>query len=111
MSQIHRSPGFITSTLIGKNVNGETIKEFEASHGTASDIWQMHMNGNETSCNPLGLIEALVSSIEFAEHIGEKNQNYLSLPKPANVNTSTLVKVKEQRIFLVKWRDNRRVYI
>ncbi len=32
-SQIHRSPGFITSNLIGKSKSGSMIKEFEASHG------------------------------------------------------------------------------
>ena len=34
ISQVHRSPGFITSNLIGKSESGSLIKEFEASHGT-----------------------------------------------------------------------------
>jgi len=34
VAQVHRSPGFITSNLIGKKEDGSMIKEFEASHGT-----------------------------------------------------------------------------
>ena len=34
ISQVHRSPGFITSNLMGVAVDGTPIKEFEASHGT-----------------------------------------------------------------------------
>ena len=34
VAQVHRSPGFITSNLIGKREDGAMIKEFEASHGT-----------------------------------------------------------------------------
>ena len=30
IAQIHRSPGFITSNLIGKSASGSRIKEFEA---------------------------------------------------------------------------------
>jgi isocitrate dehydrogenase len=36
VSQVHRSPGFITSNLIGKTDDGTKIMEFEASHGTVS---------------------------------------------------------------------------
>ena len=34
VSQVHRSPGFISSNLIGKREDGVKIMEFEASHGT-----------------------------------------------------------------------------
>lgn len=33
IAQIHRSPGFITSNLIGKSASGSMIKEFEARYG------------------------------------------------------------------------------
>merc|ERR1719329_1487573 len=36
VAQIHRSPGFITSNLIGKAADGRIIKEYEASHGTVA---------------------------------------------------------------------------
>ena len=36
VAQVHRSPGFITSNLIGKAADGRLIKEFEASHGALS---------------------------------------------------------------------------
>merc|ERR1719421_959410 len=51
VAQMHRSPGFITSNLIGKNEDGTLIKEFEASHGTVADLWADHLAGKETSLN------------------------------------------------------------
>jgi isocitrate dehydrogenase len=49
VAQVHRSPGFITSNLIGKNDDGSMIKEFEASHGTVADLWEAHKRGEDTS--------------------------------------------------------------
>ena len=66
IAQIHRSPGFITSNLIGKNDDGSLIKEFEASHGTVADMWHAHLEGKETSLNPLGLVEALIGAIQHS---------------------------------------------
>uniref|UniRef100_A0A7S3PF85 EF-hand domain-containing protein n=1 Tax=Aplanochytrium stocchinoi TaxID=215587 RepID=A0A7S3PF85_9STRA len=69
IAQVHRSPGFITSNLIGKNDDGSLIKEFEASHGTVTDMWEDTQNGIETSLNPLGLVEALIGAIEHSVHL------------------------------------------
>jgi len=66
IAQIHRSPGFITSNLVGKAPDGSLIKEFEASHGTVSDMWFAHQAGQETSLNPLGLVEALIGAIQHS---------------------------------------------
>jgi isocitrate dehydrogenase len=66
IAQIHRSPGFITSNLVGKNDDGTLIKEFEASHGTVSDLWNDHLAGKETSLNPLGLVEAMIGAMQHA---------------------------------------------
>ncbi len=66
VAQIHRSPGFITSNLIGKAPDGRMVKEFEASHGTVTDLWNMHLAGKETSLNPLGLVEALIGAMQHA---------------------------------------------
>lgn len=66
IAQVHRSPGFITSNLVGRNDDGTLIKEFEASHGTVSDLWHLHLEGKETSLNPLGLVEAMVGAMEHA---------------------------------------------
>lgn len=66
VAQVHRSPGFITSNLIGKNDDGSLIKEFEASHGTVADLWKMHLDGEETSFNPLGMAEALMGALDHA---------------------------------------------
>ena len=66
IAQIHRSPGFLTSNLIGKREDGVMIKEFEASHGTVSDMWEAHLRGEETSLNPLGMVEALIGGKIFA---------------------------------------------
>ena len=62
ISQVHRSPGFITSNLVGVAPDG-TIKEFEASHGTVTDLWLAHIRGEETSLNPLGMTEALIEAM------------------------------------------------
>ena len=56
VAQVHRSPGFITSSLLGKTDDDIVIKEFEASHGTVSDLWHAHNRGEETSMNPLGMV-------------------------------------------------------
>ena len=66
VAQVHRSPGFITSNLIGKAADGSMIKEFEASHGTVADMWEAHLRGEETSLNPLGMAEALIGAIDHA---------------------------------------------
>ena len=69
--QIHRSPGFITSNLIGKRDDGVLIQEFEASHGTVSDLWHDHLAGKETSMNPLGLVEALIGAMDHSARISQ----------------------------------------
>ena len=56
VAQVHRSPGFITSSLLGKTDDDIVIKEFEASHGTVADLWHAHNRGEETSMNPLGMV-------------------------------------------------------
>ena len=38
----------------------QLIKEFEASHGTVADLWHDHLDGKETSLNPLGMVEAII---------------------------------------------------
>lgn len=74
IAQIHRSPGFITSNLVGKKDDGTLIKEFEASHGTVSDLWHAHLAGKETSLNPLGLVEAIIGAMQHAAVLdSEKN--------------------------------------
>merc|ERR1712232_1486370 len=66
VAQVHRSPGFITSNLVGKSSDGTLIKEFEASHGTVADLWHMHLRGEETSMNPLGMVVALLGAMDHA---------------------------------------------
>jgi len=76
VAQVHRSPGFITSNLIGKTDDGSTqIKEFEASHGTVSDLWADHLEGKETSLNPLGLVEAMMGAMEHSAKIYLENSS------------------------------------
>lgn len=74
IAQVHRSPGFITSNLVGKNDEGALIKEFEASHGTVSDLWHDHLAGKETSMNPLGLVEALIGAMQHAGTLEKENK-------------------------------------
>ncbi len=72
ISQVHKSPGFISSSLIGVHEDGSMIKEFEASHGTVSDMYHKHLRKEETSLNPLGLVYALVEAMNYSELL-EKN--------------------------------------
>jgi len=74
VAQVHRSPGFITSNLIGKQEDGTLIKEFEASHGTVADLWHMHLRGEETSMNPLGMVVALLGAMDHAASLNPANQ-------------------------------------
>lgn len=98
IAQVHRSPGFITSNLIGKDDEGRTIKEYEASHGTVTDLWHEHLAGKETSLNPLGLIEALIGAMNHAAKLEfeadptkketyDKTLNYTSTLRLALHNT------------------------
>ena len=66
IAQIHRSPGFINSVLNGVRDDGAIIKEFEASHGTVTDMWMAHLKGKETSLNPLSMMVALIGSIRHS---------------------------------------------
>lgn len=98
IAQVHRSPGFITSNLIGKDDEGRIIKEYEASHGTVTDLWNDHLAGKETSLNPLGLIEALIGAMNHAAKLQydadpsakdsyEKTMNYTTTLRLALHNT------------------------
>ena len=92
ISQVHRSPGFITSNLIGRRADGVMIKEFEASHGTVADLWHKHKLGEETSMNPLGMVEALIGAMEHAAHLEgseseKKMKNYTRTLRKALHNT------------------------
>jgi len=66
IAQVHRSPGFLTSVLNGVNDDGSIIKEFEASHGTVTDMWNAHNRGEETSLNPLSMMEALIGALKHS---------------------------------------------
>lgn len=70
ISQVHRSPGLVSSTLVGKSGrDGSLIQEFEASHGTASDLYKQHLEGRRTSFNPLGMSDALFNAIMWADEL------------------------------------------
>lgn len=69
IAQVHRSPGFLTSVLNGVNDDGSIIKEFEASHGTVTDMWKAHLRGEETSLNPLSMMEALIGAIQHSNKL------------------------------------------
>lgn len=69
LAQIHKSPGFITSNLVGVDENGTLIKEFEASHGTVADMDEARLRGEETSLNPLGMVEGLIGAMNHAADV------------------------------------------
>lgn len=93
IAQVHRSPGFITSNLIGKREDGTMIKEFEASHGTVADLWEAHLRGEETSMNPLGMIEALMGAMNHsADLMLAKAQKETPKKRIADTKTATALK-------------------
>jgi len=69
LAQMHKSPGFITSNLVGVDENGVLIKEFEASHGTVADMDEARLRGEETSLNPLGMVEGLIGAMNHAANV------------------------------------------
>ena len=71
LAQIHKSPGFISSMLVGKAADGHKIMEFEASHGTVANQYQKYKQGKETSVNPLGLITALAGAINHSAKLAQ----------------------------------------
>lgn len=72
IAQCHRSPGFLTSVLNGlKDDEVTIIKEFEASHGTVTDMWHAHLRGEETSLNPLSMMEALIGAMRHSVRVSE----------------------------------------
>ena len=78
IAQIHRSPGFLSSVLNGVNDDGSIIKEFEASHGTVTDMYKAHLRGEETSLNPLSMMEALIGAVRHSAKLSNnKNQEDL----------------------------------
>merc|ERR1740117_1412444 len=92
ISQVHRSPGFITSNLVGKTDDGTLIKEFEASHGTVADMWEAHLRGEETSLNPLGLVEALIGAMNHAADLtGDSARVHAYTTKLRAIIHSTMV--------------------
>lgn len=70
LAQVHMSPGFITSNLVGvDSETGTLIKEFEASHGTVTDMDEARLRGEETSLNPLGMVEGLIGAMNHASDV------------------------------------------
>merc|ERR1719310_1513165 len=94
VAQVHRSPGFITSNLIGKSAEGTIIKEFEASHGTVADLYHAHLRGEETSFNPLGMVDAVICAIAHSATLDTTNQAAI------NRYCETLRKVMHRRFVI-----------
>lgn len=90
VAQVHRSPGFVTSNLVGKASDGSLIKEFEASHGTVADLWHAHLRGEPTSFNPLGMAEALMGALSHAALLNgnpDGYETYVAMLRKALHNT------------------------
>jgi isocitrate dehydrogenase len=81
IAQIHRSPGFLTSVLNGVKEDGSIIKEFEASHGTITDMWHAHLRGEETSLNPLSMMEALIGAMIHSAKLHKGDPELITFAK------------------------------
>lgn len=73
ISQVHCSPAFLTSVLVGVAPDGTKIKAFEASHGTVSDMDAARLKGERTSMNPLGLVIALADAMDWSAELVKRN--------------------------------------
>ena len=89
VAQVHRSPGFITSNLIGKRNDGAMIKEYEASHGTVADLWHAHLRGEETSMNPLGMVEAVIGAMEHSATLSAASADAQNFSSPEDIQHFT----------------------
>lgn len=67
--------------------------EFEASHGTVSDLWHAHLRGEQTSLNPLGLIEALLGAMNHSADLLELNQSNVPVEVDKMVGSDVKTKV------------------
>lgn len=74
LSEVHRSAGFISSALTGVAKDGALIMEFEASHGTVTDMEQARLAGKETSLNPIGLVDALIKAMNHSARLQGEQQ-------------------------------------
>jgi isocitrate dehydrogenase len=74
LAAMYKSPGFISSVLTGVTASGQKIMEFEASHGTIADQYKNHVEGKETSVNPLGLVHALRGAIDHSAALAAENR-------------------------------------
>lgn len=72
MSEVHRSAGFISSALTGVAEDGTFIMEFEASHGTVTDMDQARLKGEETSLNPIGLVDAALKAMNYSAKLKDE---------------------------------------
>lgn len=50
----------------GEMLTTGALCRYEASHGTVADLYAAHLRGEETSFNPLGLVEALMGAMEHS---------------------------------------------
>ena len=81
LAQIHRSPGFLSSVLTGIREDGTHIKEYEASHGTVTDMWKAHLRGDATSLNPLSMMEALIGAMIHSAKLAGGHDDLIDFSK------------------------------
>jgi Isocitrate/isopropylmalate dehydrogenase len=106
VAQVHRSPGFITSALLGKTDDNIAIKEFEASHGTVADLWHAHNRGEETSMNPLGMVSEYWSAPHTTHNLITSVQRTVLLYATLHSNSSSftvIFKIQYTSLPSIEW--------
>ena len=70
--------------------------------GTVADMWEAHQRGEETSLNPLGMVEALIGAMQHAAALdGASADNDAVVAWTENMRRCihrAMVEVKEQEI-------------
>ena len=115
VAQVHRSPGFVTSNLIGENEDGAIIKEFEASHGTVTDMWNAHLNGKIRLLIHLEWQKPLLGALTYSSVTHQSKEDSIQMENFINtlrnsINFCFKIGKGTKGHFKFKWTYNRRIY-
>ena len=62
----YTAKGILTDAMLPPHNHDPPPSPLLLSHGTVADMWNAHRRGEETSFNPLGMVEALMGAMNHA---------------------------------------------
>ena len=51
------------------------VRSLVCFQGTVADLWHAHLRGEETSLNPLGMVEAVIGAMDHAASLASVKQS------------------------------------